>query len=122
MHELPEASKHRWDHPVVGMFASIAVTIILAALGSFLLLKGDSTGRRHLVPEFLRLPGLLLLLFSGVAGAAIAAVFRASVARRGWPRAAKGALWTSVIVGALNLAIVALVFALRFRQLSIPQP
>jgi len=113
-----EHSNHRWDHALVGVVVSMALTIVLAGIGAFLLLEGDSTGRRHIVPEVLRLPGLILMLFSGVAGAVVVIASRGRASRRGWPRAARGAFWTSALAAALNVALVTLLAYSRWRSLS----
>ena len=113
-----EAPKSRWDHALLGVLASMALTLTLAGVGAFVLLEGDSTGRRQIVPEALRVPGLVLMLFSGVAGAAVVSACRGRITRRGWPRAAQGALWTSGLSAALNVALVAILAYSRWRRWS----
>ena len=113
-----ETPKRRWDHGLVGVLGAMTLTAAFAAFGGFLLLEGDSTGRRHIVPESLRLPGLILMLFSGVAGGVVVTASRGFASRRGWPRAARGALWTSAVAAALNVAFVALLAYSRWRSLS----
>lgn len=113
-----ETPKRRWDHRLVGVLGAMTLTAAFAAFGGFLLLEGDSTGRRHIVPEILRVPGLVLMLFSGVAGAVVVIVLRGRAARRGWPRAANGALWTSALAATLNIAVVAILAYSRWRRWS----
>jgi hypothetical protein len=106
----------RGDHMLVGVFVSMLLTIALTGIGAFLLLEGDSTGRRQMVPEALRLPGLVLMLFSGVVSAGVVAACRSHAVRRGFTRAAQGALWTGAVVAALNVALVALLAYARWRS------
>lgn len=112
------AAASRRDHALVGVFASMLLTIALAGIGGFLLLEGDSTGRRQIVPEALRVPGLVLMLFSGVVSAGVVAAGRGLAARRGFTRAAQGALWTGAVVAALNVAVVALLAYASWRRHS----
>jgi len=115
--EMQPRQSRRGDHPVVGGLASIVIASSFAGLGAFLLLEGDSTGHREIVPEVLRLPGLVLMLFCGVAGAAFVAASRSRAERLGWPRAASGAFRVSLLLAIANLALVGLIFVLRFQAL-----
>ena len=112
-----EASTRRGDHALVGVFVSTLLTIALAGIGAFLVLEGDSTGRRQM-PEALRVPGIVLMLFSGVVSAGVVAAGRGLAARRGFRRAAQGALWTGAVLAALNIAVVALLAYATWRRHS----
>jgi hypothetical protein len=94
------------DHEIVGIFVSVLLTVGLAGSGALL------AGGRG-VPDALIFVGVLAILFCGFITLALVAVARKRAARRGWPRAAKGALWTGAAVAILNVAfwIVALLVA-----------
>ena len=106
MTDEPVAPQRGLDHEILGGLFSMALMVVIAVLGGVLLLQGDSDGRR-LIPEFLRLPGLVLLMFCGVHGLGIVAACRKRAERRGWPQAAKGALWTSALAAVANVGVVA---------------
>jgi hypothetical protein len=94
------------DHEIVGIFVSVLLTVGLAGSGALL------AGGRG-VPDALIFVGVLAILFGGFITLALVAVARKRAATRGWPRAAKGALWTGAAVAILNVAfwIVALLAA-----------
>ena len=96
------------DHAIIGVFASI---LLMAALG----VAGLLSGWRG-VPEPLVLTGVIAIVFSGFITFAAMAVARKPLARRGWPRAATGALWSGAVFAILNAAFWVVAFlAVRAR-------
>ena len=106
---MGESAPNPRDHAIVGVLGSI---LLMAALGVAGVLLSGSRG----VPDPLVVTGVVAIVGSGFITFAAMAVARKPLARRGWPRAARGALWAGAVFAILNAAFwVVSLIAVRAR-------